>query len=300
MNATGQYFGEAYNTSDINQSPVVQLSGIIGLALQDALSPSMLSLQATPVLDTLHNQGVLSKRMISFVLTEGGKSGSMLLLGEEDLSYAPKGLFWVPRLDSAVMGMWMSAISSFTIGKSSSNNYCPSGCYTLLDSGSSFLLVPPKVYSDLSSTLISAGCQEISGGLYCGSTKGLPYLYISLMDGYQQSRQFYLSPSNYLLSDGVVAIGLMSENAYVLGDVFLRAYYTVFDVEGNQIGIANPADLKFMSWAIGFTILAVVIGMFGIGFGYVYIKHNFLQRPHHEPPSGHVLGGASPVRLQSV
>lgn len=54
---------------------------------------------------------------------------------------------------------------------------------------------------------------------------------------------FELEPKHYMLPNGQLAIDVSSEfpgtDMFILGDVFLRAVYTVFDADALRIGFAN-------------------------------------------------------------
>lgn len=79
-------------------------------------------------------------------------------------------------------------------------------------------------------------------------------------------RTFPLHPSDYTIpyrSKFVLAISRGSSpspNApnvrdFILGDVLIKSYYTVFDMEAKRIGFANPASLP----SVTPTVIAVVV-----------------------------------------
>jgi hypothetical protein len=59
-------------------------------------------------------------------------------------------------------------------------------------------------------------------------------------------KSYSLSPAEYIINDGsicllaIMSIDIPAPNGplWILGDVFMRKYYTVFDVRNQQVGFA--------------------------------------------------------------
>lgn len=67
---------------------------------------------------------------------------------------------------------------------------------------------------------------------------------IFLLDGYP----FKLSPKHYILKQGLLCKDLVrgfNENYFLLGAPFLRAYYTLFDMEYFRIGLARSVNYAY-------------------------------------------------------
>jgi hypothetical protein len=64
----------------------------------------------------------------------------------------------------------------------------------------------------------------------------------------------------------------MNVNMYILGDVFLKNYYSIYDFENKQVGLAlhpwSTANVKkfFPGWAIALIVVTGVIIILGVAF----------------------------------
>ena len=127
-------------------------------------------------------------------------------------------------------------------------------CVALIDTGTSFIGVPANFYDTFLHRVTSARPDCIPHGttqiMTCSSTSthSLPSLAFTL----SASHTYTLEPADYLTDH---TIGIMplhtslhgsasSVQLFILGDTFLRCFYTVFDMESGAIGIANGKNVR--------------------------------------------------------
>ncbi|XP_043728240.1 pepsin A [Cervus elaphus] len=230
---TNQIFGlsETEPGSFLYYAP---FDGILGLAY-----PSISSSGATPVFDNIWDQGLVSQDLFSVYLSSNEESGSVVIFGDIDSSYYSGSLNWVPV---SVEGYWQITVDSITMNGESIA--CSDGCQAIVDTGTSLLAGPTTAISNIQSYI---GASEDSSGevvISCSSIDSLPDVVFTI-----NGVQYPVPPSAYILqSDGVCSSGFegmdvstSSGDLWILGDVFIRQYYTVFDRANNQIGLAPVA-----------------------------------------------------------
>ncbi|XP_025061598.1 gastricsin [Alligator sinensis] len=215
-----------------------QFDGILGLAY-----PAISSGGATTVMQGLIQQNLLDAPLFSFYLSsQDGSQGGELVFGGVDSNLYTGQIIWTPVTQEAY---WQIAIEGFSIS-GQTTGWCSNGCQGIVDTGTSLLTAPGDVYSNL---LESIGAEQDSDGQYvvsCDSIDSLPT--ISFVIG---GTSLPLPPSAYVIqsTDGSCMVGigptyLPSQNGqplWILGDVFLRSYYSVYDMGNNQMGFAPAA-----------------------------------------------------------
>ncbi|XP_047631557.1 pepsin A-5 [Phacochoerus africanus] len=230
---TNQIFGlsETEPGSFLYYAP---FDGILGLAY-----PSISASGATPVFDNLWDQGLVSQDLFSVYLSSNDDSGSVVLLGGIDSSYFTGSLNWVPV---SVEGYWQITLDSITMyGESIA---CSGGCQAIVDTGTSLLTGPTSAIANIQSYI---GASENSDGemvISCSSIDSLPDIVFTI-----NGIQYPLSPSAYILQDDDsctsgfegMDVPTSSGELWILGDVFIRQYYTVFDRANNVVGLAPVA-----------------------------------------------------------
>ncbi|KAM5262642.1 gastricsin [Ctenodactylus gundi] len=209
--------------------------GILGLAY-----PSLSVEGATTVMQGLLQEGALESALFSVYLGSQ-EEGSALILGGVDESLYSGQIFWTPVTRELY---WQIGIDDFYVGDQVSG-WCSRGCQGMVDTGTSLLTVPQQYLGTL---LQAIGAEGNGMGEYfvnCDSVKSLP-TFTFVINGVQ----FPLTPSAYILQeDGYCMVGLedtylSSEDGqpfWILGDVFLRSYYSVFDLANNRVGFATTA-----------------------------------------------------------
>ena len=126
--------------------------------------------------------------------------------------------------------------------KEKSNKFCPDGCKTIVDTGTYLIYGPGEKILNLLEGLSLDSCKDKSK---------LPDLAFEFQgeskDRLKKSIELILTPDDYVLHfrvDGEddCVIGIVPDNldtGYTIGQVFLKAYYTVFDRDNARIGIID-------------------------------------------------------------
>ncbi|OXB71181.1 UNVERIFIED_CONTAM: hypothetical protein H355_011180 [Colinus virginianus] len=201
--------------------------GILGLAF-----PSIASSGATPVFDNMMDQDLVAMDLFSVYLSKNGESGSFVLFGGIDPYYTSNGISWVPL---SAETYWQITMDKVTLGEKSVGCYFT--CQAIVDTGTSLLAVPQGAYNRIIRDLGVNSDGEIS----CDDVKSLPDVTFHI-HGYT----FTLSASAYVLEeDGSCSLGFESLGTptelgeqWILGDVFIREYYVIFDRSNNKLGFS--------------------------------------------------------------
>ncbi|XP_072379228.1 cathepsin D-like isoform X1 [Diabrotica undecimpunctata] len=211
--------------------------GILGLAYYD------LSINGIPtVFDNLIQQGVINKAAFSFYLGHVNDTvGGELVLGGSDPKYYKGDFSYLPVTKQRY---WQVNMDNFTAGDAT---VCNNGCEAIIDSGTSFIIGPWEDIEAINDAIDA----YYSGGLYyanCQYLDELPDLEFTL-----SGKKFVVKPEQYILKyhdiyRGNVCVTTFSSADFdsagfqwILGDAFMRQFYTEFDLENNRIGIADLA-----------------------------------------------------------
>ncbi|XP_044871703.1 gastricsin-like isoform X1 [Mauremys mutica] len=234
---TNQEFGLSENEPGTNFI-YAQFDGILGMAY-----PSLAVGGATTALQGMLQENLLSQPIFSFYLSSQPSSqyGGEVVFGGVDSSLYSGQIYWAPVTQELY---WQIGIDEFAIG-GQATGWCSQGCQAIVDTGTSLLTVPQQL---MSTFLQDVGAQENEYGEYvvdCSSVQSLPTISFTI-----NGVSFPLPPSAYILSNnGYCSVGveptyLPSQNGqplWILGDVFLRQYYSVYDMGNNRIGFAAVA-----------------------------------------------------------
>ena len=126
-------------------------------------------------------------------------------------------------------------------------------CVALIDTGTSFIGVPAAFYSSFAHRVLSSRTDCTPHGttqiITCSSASAhsLPTLAFTLSG----THTYTLAPDDYLTDHTIgvmplhtVVSGGQSVELFILGDTFLRTFYTTFDMEHGAIGIANGKNVR--------------------------------------------------------
>nr|XP_056701676.1 gastricsin-like [Euleptes europaea] len=234
---TNQEFGLSENEPGTNFI-YAQFDGILGMAY-----PSLAVGGATTALQAMLQESLLTQPVFSFYLSNQPSSqyGGEVVFGGVDSRLYSGQIYWAPVTQELY---WQIGIQEFSIG-GQGTGWCSQGCQAIVDTGTSLLTVPQQF---MGSFLNAVGAQQNQYGEYavdCSSVQNLPTISFTI-----NGISFPLPPTAYILNNnGYCTVGieptyLPSQNGqplWILGDVFLRQYYSVYDMGNNRIGFATAA-----------------------------------------------------------
>jgi saccharopepsin len=168
----------------------------------------------------------------------GSNGGEITFGGVNNAHYKGK-IEWAPVQRKAYWEVEMSNV------KLNSKKLNVMSNKAAIDTGTS-LIAMPTVEADAINTAI--GATKSWNGQWtvpCDSVEKLPILAVTF-----GSKQYELSGKDYILAVGQESCvsGFMGLDIpepmgpiWIVGDVFLRKYYTVYDLENNRVGFAEAA-----------------------------------------------------------
>eukprot|EP00347_Sterkiella_histriomuscorum_P020327 403338231 len=193
---------------------------------------------------------------------------SFNIANEQDQSYVEIGAYSVANMRNPKNLMWLSTepsffwianINGFKLGTSGTYSNFKDSTFThetypgIFDTGSSFLYVPRSIGVTLISKILRGQIFSHFQGLFLVSCDKTQFLPISLLI---DNLWLEISPETYIVNiqqnPDICALGIQinSDENYILGNVFLRNYYAIFDMSQNKIGLtpqlySNVADIEF-------------------------------------------------------
>jgi len=198
-----------------------KFDGILGLAF-----PSISENNMIPVFSAMVQDNVVSQPVFAFTLNDN--TDGELSFGSYDTT---KTIHWVPLSSKTY---WQIDATSIMYGSQSITSVNT----LIVDSGTSLIGGPS---SDIAAFAKIIGATAVMNGEYSIDCNAKLQDFVVVIGDYQ-----YVVPSSkYLISSGGVCvlgfIGLDVPNhpLWILGDVFMRTYYTVFDYGNARVGLAK-------------------------------------------------------------
>ncbi|NXQ60609.1 PEPA protein, partial [Anthoscopus minutus] len=227
INVRNQIFGLA-ETEPGDFFYYTPFDGILGLAF-----PSIASSGATPVFDNMMMENLVDRNLFSVYLSRDSQGGSFVLFGAIDPYYTTKGISWIPL---SAETYWQITMESVSVN--GAPVACSSGCQAIVDTGTTLLAVPIRAFRTLMKRLGASTSGEIS----CEAVRNLPNLIFHI-----HGKEFPVPPRAYVLrNNGYCTLGLQGMDVpteegelWILGDVFIREYYVIFDRANNKVGLSR-------------------------------------------------------------
>ncbi|KAK2851322.1 hypothetical protein Q5P01_007598 [Channa striata] len=228
VSVTNQVFGLSQSEAPFMAS--MQADGILGLAFQSIASDNVV-----PVFNNMISQGLVSQPMFSVYLSGNSAQGSEVVFGGVDSNHYTGQITWIP-LTSATY--WQIKMDSVSIN--GQTVACSGGCQAIIDTGTSLIVGPTSDISNINSWVGASTDQYGDASVNCQNIQSMPEVTFTLNgNAFTIPASAYVSQGYYGCTTGFGQGG--SDQLWILGDVFIRQYYAVFDTQGPSIGLAQAA-----------------------------------------------------------
>ncbi|XP_029429637.1 cathepsin E-A-like isoform X1 [Rhinatrema bivittatum] len=230
-----QQFGESV-TEPGSTFADAGFDGILGLAY-----PSLAVGGCTPVFDNMMAQNLVALPIFSVYMSRNPDSsvGGELIFGGFDPSRFRGDLNWVPV---TAQGYWQIQLDNVMVGGQVA--FCEGGCQAIVDTGTSLITGPPKSIIQLQNDI---GATAVDGeyALECDNLNAMPDVTFTIA-----GIAYTLTPQQYTLSQQSEGMDFCSSGfqgldlqppagpLWILGDVFIGQFYSVFDRGNNRVGLA--------------------------------------------------------------
>ncbi|XP_075046852.1 cathepsin D-like [Mixophyes fleayi] len=237
LSITNQTFAEAVKQPGF-VFVAAQFDGILGMGYPTISVDGVL-----PLFDNIMRQKLVAKNVFSFYLNRDPTApiGGELLLGGTDPKYFTGDFHY---LNVTRMAYWQIKTDEVRVG--SQLTLCKGGCQAIVDTGTSLITGPSAEIIALQKAI---GASPLFNGEYiisCNHIQSLPT--ISFILG---GVQYNLTGEDYVLKiskmgktlclSGFMGLDIPPPAGplWILGDVFIGRYYTVFDRDSNRVGFAT-------------------------------------------------------------
>uniref|UniRef100_A0A452FHL5 Pregnancy-associated glycoprotein-6 n=1 Tax=Capra hircus TaxID=9925 RepID=A0A452FHL5_CAPHI len=226
--STDQLFGLSIEEYGFQGLP---FDGILGLNYPNISCPGVI-----PVFDNLMKQGAVAEPVFAFYLNKSKQEGSVVMFGGVDQRYYEGELNWIPLIK---LGSWTIHMDRISMRREVIA--CSDGCEAIVDTGTSAIRGPRRLINNIQK-LIGAKPRGSQYCVSCSAVNTLPSIIFTI-----NSISYTVPGRAYILKDSrgrcystfkehTVS---SSTETWILGDVFLRMYFTVFDRGNDRIGLAQ-------------------------------------------------------------
>ncbi|KAI8820239.1 aspartic peptidase domain-containing protein [Fimicolochytrium jonesii] len=225
-------FGESTKEPGVTFA-VGRFDGIFGLAFDNIAVQKVV-----PPVYRMIEQGLLDEPLFGawFGDNADGGAGGEITFGGVDKSHYTGDITWAPVIRK---GYWEVQLQNVTLGN---ENLGVSTFRAAIDTGTSLCAIPVAEADAINKRI---GAKKGLNGQYtvdCNTVASLPVLKLQF-----GGREFELEGKDYTLNAGGSCVsGFMGMDIpapagplWIVGDVFLRKYYTIYDHSGPRVGFAD-------------------------------------------------------------
>ena len=216
-------FGEATTLSGISFI-AAQFDGILGMGFRSISINNVIT-----IFEALYEQGQVEEAAFSFYLSKTPGFESRLVLGGALEKYYEGKMEYYPVVSQTY---WVISMNFFKV-----NGQEVKVSKAIVDTGTSLIVGSKEIIDPINAAIgtVDATCKDLDK---------LPNVIVNI-----SGNDYTLTPEDYVLKAslfgvtqcicGFMALDLPLKDSIILGDVFLKTYYTVFDMTHKQVGIAR-------------------------------------------------------------
>ncbi|KIJ56663.1 hypothetical protein M422DRAFT_22812 [Sphaerobolus stellatus SS14] len=228
----GQDFGEAVKEPGLTFA-FGKFDGILGLAY-DTIAVNRM----TPPFFHMVNKKLIDQKVFTFRLGSSEDDAGEVVFGGIDKSHYTGEISYVPVRQKAYWEVELQKV------KFDGEELELENTGAAIDTGTSLIVLPTDIAEMINNAI---GAEKGWTGQYtvpCENVPNLPDL------GFQFGGKYYnLKASDYILNAQGTCISSFTGldiplpwgNLWIIGDVFLRKFFTVYDLENHAVGFANSA-----------------------------------------------------------
>jgi len=207
--------------------------GILGLAYQSISADNV-----PTFFDNAVKQNGIDSVFSFYLDSQSGSNSSVLTFGGYDNNYFTGSLTY-HDLYLHLGDYYMIVFNGINVGSTSVSSNCGTvGCRAIVDSGTSLIVGPNAVVSKILSMVdIKPSCSGVSS---------LPDITFTIgSNSYNIPSSIYVLRESTLGGSTVCEAGLQGAGSseWIWGDVFIRAWYSVFDHGGLRVGFAKSINM---------------------------------------------------------
>jgi hypothetical protein len=236
-------FGLAQNVS--NEFSSFPMDGIVGLGRPENIANKDGNVDAPALMDVLISEKIISAKLFGIDLwraDDGGTNDGEINFGKPDSSRFSGGLNYLAAIKNT-NGFWEIPVKDAGVN---GNIAGLQGRTAIIDSGTSYILMPHDDAVQLHELI--SGYKQDGTEMFivpCESTAKVQLTFGSIT--------YDISPKDYVgrkttngCSSNIIGRQTFGTKQWLVGDVFLKNVYTVFDFDGQRVGFgvkksAGPA-----------------------------------------------------------
>lgn len=242
ITAKQQTFGAALKEPGL-AFVLAEFDGILGMGY-----PAISVDGVVPVFDTLMAQKSVDKNLFAFYLSRDptAEVGGELSLGGIDESYYTGDITYV---SVSRQGYWQFAMDEVNVVGKTKGTFCSGGCQAICDTGTSLIVGPTDEIQKIQNLIGAAPFLKGEYLVECSKIPSMPNVTFTL-----NGKSFVLTAEDYVLKEtqsgtticlsGFLGMDIPKPMGplWILGDVFIGKFYSVFDRQNNRVGFATAKD----------------------------------------------------------
>jgi hypothetical protein len=227
-------FGLANNVS--KEFANFPMDGICGMGRLNDVTSNPTGVGAPTLMDALASGGFVSAKQFGIRLSRNsdGLNNGEVNFGGPDQSAYQGSLNYISTVNNT-NGFWEIPLQAAGVdGKTAA---IQSKVTALIDSGTSYILIPP---SDAVALHANIPDSNHTGGetftVPCSTTQPITFMFGGKPYNISPKDWIGASVGNGQCHSNIVGLQTFGSNQWLLGDVFLKNVYTLFDYDGSRIG----------------------------------------------------------------